>query len=142
MSAEPIGLGELLAGGAERWHERLIECCAAAGFGGVTATTCRVLWPLFEEDGLPISELGERAGFVKSTMTTVVRSLEKHDLARVETDPSDHRVRRLYLTARARELERILADGETRLRHRVTATLGIQGQQQLHRTLQRLLDSL
>lgn len=142
MSAEPIDLGNLLASGAERWRQRLIDGCGAAGFEGVTATTCRVLWPLFEEDGLPISELGERAGLAKSTMTTVVRSLEKHDLAKVEVDPSDHRVRRLYLTGRARELERVLADGETRLRHRVTATLGIQGQQQLHRTLQRLLDTL
>jgi hypothetical protein len=30
----------------------------------------------------------------------------------------------------------------TRLRHRVTATLGIQGQQQLQQNLQRLLDTL
>jgi hypothetical protein len=46
------------------------------------------------------------------------------------------------LTPRARELERVLTDRETRLRHRVTATLGIQGQRQLLVTLQRLLDTL
>ena len=142
MSTDLVGRGGLLALAAHRWQERLVEGCDSAGFDGVTPTTFRVLGPLFEEDGLPISDLGQRAGLVKSTMTTVVQSLEKHGLVRIEKDPSDHRVRRLYLTPRSRDLERILSDRETRLRHRVTATLGIQGQQQLHRTLQRLLDTL
>ena len=142
MRGNTSELGELLARGAERWRQRLVDGCATAGFPEVTATTWQVLAPLFEEDGLPISELGERAGIVKSSMTTIVRALERDGLVRLEEDPLDHRVRRLHLTARARELERVLNDGVTRLRHRVTATLGIQGQQQLHRTLQRLLETL
>lgn len=135
-------LGELLARGADRWRERLLEGCAAAGFRGVTATTCLVLRPLFERDGLPISEVGARVGLPKSTMTTVVRHLEREALVRVESDGDDHRVKRMYLTPRARDLERTLSDGVTRLRHRVTASLGPQGQQQLHRTLQRIVDTL
>lgn len=142
MSTEPINLGELLTRGASRWQERLVEGCSAAGFPEVSPTTCQVLWPLFEQDGLPISEVGQRAGLAKSSMTTIVRGLVKDGLVRLEEDSSDHRVRRLYLTRRARDLEQVLTDGATRLRHRVTATLGIQGQQQLHRTLQRLLDTL
>lgn len=142
MAGDRSELGDLLARGAERWRLRLVEGCGAAGFPGVTATTCQVLWPLFEQDGLPISELGQRAGLAKSSMTTIVRSLERDGLVRVETDAADQRVKRLRLTPRARELERVLTDGVTRLRHRVTATLGPQGQQQLHRTLQRILDTL
>lgn len=83
-----------------------------------------------------------RAGLAKSSMTTIVRGLERGGLVQLEADEIDHRVKRLYLTDRARELERSITDGMTRLRHRVTATLGPQGQQQLHRTLQRLLDTL
>lgn len=135
-------LGDLLARGAERWQRRLVDGCGGAGFDGVTVTTCQVLQPLFERDGLPISEVGQAAGLAKSSMTTIVRGLERDGLVRVETDNGDHRVKRLWLTPRARELERALTDGVTRLRHRVTATLGPQGQQQLHRTLQRLLDTL
>ncbi|HUP01540.1 MAG TPA: MarR family transcriptional regulator [Gemmatimonadota bacterium] len=142
MTIDSTELGELLAIGAERWRRRLVDGCGSAGFPEVTPTTCQVLAPLFEEDGLPISELGERAGIVKSSMTTIVRGLVEDGLVRLEADASDHRVRRLFLTPRARELERVLNDGVTRLRHRVTATLGIQGQQQLHRTLQRLLETL
>lgn len=142
MSGEATELGDLLAHGLERWRKRLADGCEAAGFAGVTVTTCQVLWPLFEEDGLPISEVGQRADLAKSSMTTIVRGLVKDGLVRMAEDSSDHRIKRLYLTPRARELERVLTDGITRLRHRVTATLGIQGQQQLHRTLQRLLDAL
>lgn len=119
-----------------------MEGCTSHGFEDLSGTICRVLWPLFEEDGLPISEVGARAGLAKSSMTTIVRGLERSDLVRLQDDHDDHRVRRLFLTPRARELERIMADGETRLRHRVTATLGPQGQDQLHRTLLRLLDTL
>lgn len=120
----------------------MLEGCAAAGFDRVNGTMCLVLRPLFEEDGLPISEVGARVGLPKSTMTTVVRQLERENLVRVESDEEDHRVRRMYLTTRARELERAIGDGVTRLRHRVTATLGPQGQQQLHKTLQRVVDTL
>jgi DNA-binding MarR family transcriptional regulator len=137
-----VELGALLARGAERWLERLVEGCGAAGFAEVTGTTCQVLWPLFDEDGLPISEVAARAGLAKSSMTTIVRGLVQDGFVRLDKDPSDHRVKRLYLTPRARELERVLTDRETRLRHRVTATLGIQGQRQLLVTLQRLLDTL
>lgn len=119
-----------------------MEGCVRAGFPEVTVTTCQVLRPLFEEDGLPISEVGARAGLAKSSMTTIVRGLVEEDLVRVEEDGDDHRVKRLRLTPRARELENALADGVTRLRHRVTATLGPQARQHLHRTLERLLDTL
>ena len=137
-----LDLGALLAGGAERWLQRLVEGCRAAGFPEVTGTSCQVLAPLFDEDGLPISEVAARAGLAKSSMTTIVRGLVQDGFVRLDRDPSDHRVKRLYLTPRARELEEVLTDRETRLRHRVTATLGIQGQRQLLVTLQRLLDTL
>lgn len=142
MTGNSIELGDLLVSGADRWRGRLIEGCQAGGFPEVSHTTLVALGPLFQEDGLPISEVGERAGVVKSSMTTIVRGLSRDGFVRLEVDPSDHRVTRLYLTPRARDLERAFNEGVTRLRHRVTATLGIQGQQQLHRTLQRLLDTL
>ena len=142
MNGERVHLGSLLAEGADRWRDRLVETCRHAGFPEVTPTTCQVLWPLFERDGLPISEVGQRAGMAKSSMTTIVRGLERGGFVRLQSDPADHRVKRLWLTPRARELERVLGDGVTLLRHRVTATLGIAGQQQLQQNLQRLLDSL
>lgn len=142
MDADRAELGELLEGCAGRWRARLVEACHSAGFPEVTSTTCAVLWPLFERDGLPISEVGERAGLAKSSMTTIARSLERHGLVAIRPDPSDHRVKRLVLTERARALEGAMQGGVTRLRHRVTAALGPAGQRELHRTLGRVLDTL
>lgn len=142
MTGRRTEIVDLLERCAERWRERLVEDCQRAGFPGVTTTTCQVLQPLFEEDGLPISEVGQRAGLAKSSMTTIVRGLEEDGLVEVEEDGSDHRVKRLRLTPRARELERAMIDGVTRLRHRVTAALGTQGRENLSRTLGRLLETL
>ncbi|MDX1661012.1 MAG: MarR family transcriptional regulator [Gemmatimonadota bacterium] len=135
-------LGDLLDACARRWRERVIEGCVAAGFPNASQTTCQVLRPLFDTDGLPISEVGSRAGLAKSSMTTIVRHLVEEGFVVVSTDPDDHRVKRLELTPKARELERAIDDGVTRLRHRVTATLGPQGREQLHKTLERLLHAL
>ncbi len=142
MDGDRVELGELLDGCAARWRSRVVDACAAAGFPEVTATTCAVLRPLFERDGLPISEVGERAGLAKSSMTTIVRNLERDGLVEVREDPADHRVKRLVLTERGRALEGAMQGGVTRLRHRVTAALGPAGQRELHRTLQRVLDTL
>ncbi len=142
MPAPHPELGDLLDDCADRWRERVIEGCVAAGFPHANRTTCQVLRPLFETDGLPISEVGSRAGLAKSSMTTIVRHLEEEGFVQVETDADDHRVKRLKLTPKARRLERAIDDGVTRLRHRVTATLGPQGREQLHKTLERLLHAL
>lgn len=142
MAAPHPELGDLLAACADRWRGRVVEGCVAAGFDEASDTTCQVLRPLFESDGLPISEVGHRAGLAKSSMTTIVRSLVADGLVEVETDPEDHRVKRLRLTRRARALEGAMDDGVTRLRHRVTAALGPHGREQLHKTLERLLHAL
>lgn len=142
MNGERHELGDLLEACAGRWRSRVVEACAAAGFPEATATTCAVLAPLFERDGLPISEVARSAGLAKSSMTTIVRGLERQGLVRVEEDGADHRVKRLRLTARARALEGAIQGGVTRLRHRVTAALGPAGQRELHRTLKRIHDTL
>lgn len=142
MTAPHSELGDLLAACADRWRGRIVEGCAAAGFPEASETTCQVLRPLFESDGLPISEVGHKAGLAKSSMTTIVKNLVDEGLVHVETDPDDHRVKRLRLTRRARALEGAMDDGVTRLRHRVTASLGPQGREQLHKTLERLLHAL
>ena len=141
MSLDRLELGALLERCAERWRARVVESCAAAGLP-VAETTCRVLAPLFEGDGLPISEVGHRAGLAKSSMTTIVRGLVADGFVTVRPDADDHRVKRLHLTEKGRELEGVVGAGITRLRHRVTATLGPAGQRELHRTLGRLHDAL
>jgi DNA-binding MarR family transcriptional regulator len=66
-----------------------------------------ILVPLFEEDGLRVGELGQRAGLAKQTMTTMVRLLERDGLVSREADPDDGRALRVYLTPAARRFQAV-----------------------------------
>lgn len=94
-------LGFLLAKATQRWNEHLYERFCAAGFPEVRPSYGAILVPLFEEDGLRIGELGKRARLSKQAMTTMLRLLEKEDLALRRPDPKDARASRVYLTSKA-----------------------------------------
>src|SRR3712207_4400281 len=83
----------------ELFHEELSD----RGFGDVRPSFGSVLLPLFEQDGLRMGELAERARLSKQTMTTMVRLVEKAGLVERRSDPQDGRAVVVTLTARARE---------------------------------------
>ena len=95
-------LGFLLAKATQRWNELLAERFVAAGFPEVRPSYGSLLVPLFEEDGLRMSALAERARLSKQTMTTMVRLLERDGLVRRRPDPTDGRATLVQLTAKAR----------------------------------------
>src|SRR3954452_706978 len=96
-------LGFLLAKAAQHWNELLAERFAAHGFGEVRPSYGSVLLPLFEEDGLRMGQIAERARLSKQTMTTLVRLCERDRLVYRERDPADARAFRIYLTERAKD---------------------------------------
>jgi DNA-binding MarR family transcriptional regulator len=67
-----------------------------------------VLHALWENDGMSISELGEKAQLEKSTMTSLIDRMEGARLLRREDHPTDRRAYRICLTARGKELEKKL----------------------------------
>src|SRR3712207_1030754 len=95
-------LGYLLAKASQRWNELLYERCRREGFKEVRPSYGSIVLPLFEEDGLRMGELAERARLSKQTMTTMIRLIERDGLVRRQRDPKDRRAFRVYLTVRAR----------------------------------------
>jgi len=67
-----------------------------------------VLHALWENDGMSISDLGEKAQLEKSTMTSLIDRMERAGLLRREDHPTDRRAYRICLTARGKELEKKL----------------------------------
>ena len=67
-----------------------------------------VLQALWENDGMNISDLGEKAQLEKSTMTSLIDRMEGARLLRRENHPTDRRAYRISLTARGKELEKVL----------------------------------
>jgi DNA-binding MarR family transcriptional regulator len=118
-------LGFLLAKAAQRWNELLAERFAREGYPEIRPSYGSLLVPLFEQDGLRMSELAGRAGLSKQTMTTMVGLLERDFLVRREPDPADGRATRVYLTQRSREFqpvaERVLSELDAVVRTRLAA---------------------
>ncbi len=103
-------VGFLLAKASQRWNELLYERFVARGFGEVRPAYGSILLPLFEEDGLRMGQLAERARLSKQTMTTMVRLLEGAALVVRERDDRDGRAFRIHLTDRAREFQPVAAE--------------------------------
>lgn len=114
LSMNRDDFGFLLAKATQRWNELLHDGFSAAGWPDIRPSYGSLLIPLYEEDGLRMGELARRSRLSKQTMTTMVRVLEREQLVRRETDPTDARAWRIVLTERARRfepvVERTLAD--------------------------------
>jgi MarR family transcriptional regulator, organic hydroperoxide resistance regulator len=69
---------------------------------------------LLEEDDISQTELGERVGMHRATVTTVLETLESNGYVRRLADPNDARSRRVLLTLKGQRLrEPLLATIET-----------------------------
>jgi len=98
-------LGFLLAKASQRWNELLYKQLCHAGYSHVRPAYGSILIPLFEEDGINMSELARRARLSKQTMTTMIRLMERRRLVKRRLDPADKRASRIYLTPAARRLQ-------------------------------------
>ena len=73
-----------------------------------------ILVPLYEEDGLRMGEIAQRASLSKQTLTTLARQVEQDGLVVRRPDPVDGRASLIFLAPRAHAFrptaERVLAD--------------------------------
>ncbi|HEV2812772.1 MAG TPA: MarR family transcriptional regulator [Solirubrobacteraceae bacterium] len=129
-------LGFLLAKASQRWNERLAEGFAAAGYGEVRASYGSVLLPLWEEDGLRMGRLAERARLSKQTMTTLVRLCERDGLVERAPDPEDGRASVVSLTPRAQAFGPVAAQVVAGLEQEVST----RARRDLARALKEVID--
>jgi DNA-binding MarR family transcriptional regulator len=140
MPTDRSDIGYLLAVASRRWNEILERHFAEGGYAEVRASYGALLIPLFEEDGLRMSELARRARLSKQTVTTMARLLERDGLLSRRPDPDDARATRLFLTARARSFEPVAESVIGALDRRVAKTLGRENAAQLKSALGTLAD--
>ena len=75
------------------------------GLPDISVAYFAVLKALWENEGMSITDLGEKAQLEKSTMTSLIDRMEGAGLLRREDHPTDRRAYRICLTPRGRELE-------------------------------------
>jgi len=71
---------------------------------GLTMTQLRLMFTLFQQDGIAVSTLAQRMAISPSAMTGIIDRLRKSKRIRRRADPRDRRVTRIYLTEEGRAL--------------------------------------
>ena len=72
---------------------------------GLTYPQYLVLLTLWEVDGLPLRDIGERLRLDSGTLTPLLRRMEQAGLVTRGRDTEDERLVRIHLTAKGRRLE-------------------------------------
>ena len=142
MAIERDDLGFLLAIASRRWNEILESRFAEAGFGEVRASYGAALVPLFEEDGLRMGELAQRAHLSKQTITTLARLLERDGLVTRRPDDTDARATRVFLTQRASAFAPVAEDVLASLATELETVLGPTRVRRLQRVLSTVIEQL
>jgi DNA-binding MarR family transcriptional regulator len=106
---------------SQHWNELLAEGFAERGFAEVRPSYGSVLLPLFEDDGLRMGQIAERARLSKQTMTTMVRLCERDGLVYRERDP---RAFRIHLTEQTKDVRPVAEAVLREVDAKVLARLG------------------
>jgi len=86
----------------DRIFERILAEKNIDAFNGAQG---RILYVLWQEDGVPIKIISEKSGLAITSLTTMLERMEKNGLISRKTDEADKRKTLLFLTYKAKELK-------------------------------------
>lgn len=86
-----------------RIFDRLLQASGIEEFNGPQG---RILYVLWESEGVPIVELSQKTGLAKNTLTAMLARMEESGLIGREASASDRRKSLIVLTPKARALEK------------------------------------
>ena len=86
----------------DRIFEKILAERGVEAFNGAQG---RILYVLFQEDGVPIKTVSEKCGLAITSLTTMLERMEKSGLILRRQDAADKRKTLLFLTDKARDLE-------------------------------------
>ena len=86
-----------------RVFDRLLQSCGVEEFNGPQG---RILYVLWQSEGIPIVELAQKTGLAKNTLTAMLGRMEQNGLIGREASSLDKRQSLIRLTPKARALEK------------------------------------
>lgn len=84
-----------------RIFDALLQKAGIEEFNGAQG---RILYVLWQEDGLSVVELAKRTGLAKTTLTSMLERMDEKGFLERVPDIKDRRILRIFLTARAQRL--------------------------------------
>ncbi len=85
-----------------RVFDRLLQSCGVEEFNGSQG---RILYVLWQTEGIPIVELAQKTGLAKNTLTAMLDRMEKSGLICRQASAQDRRRSLISLTPKARTLK-------------------------------------
>lgn len=113
-----------------------------AGIGDFNGPQGRILYVLWQEDGIPIVRLSAKTGLAKTTLTSMLDRMEAGGLVARAHDPKDRRQLRIHLTDKARGLEQAYRTVSLTMNHIYYAGFSDQEIQAFEESLERVLFNL
>ena len=86
----------------DRIFQRILNEKGVDAFNGPQG---RILYTLWQEDGVPIKTISDKCGLAITTLTTMLERMEKQELIHRQPDEKDKRKTLIVLTEKARGLE-------------------------------------
>ena len=86
----------------DRVFEKILTAQGIEAFNGAQG---RILYVLWQEDGVPIKTIAERCGLAITSLTTMLERLEKSGLIIRQQDSGDKRKTLIFLTDKAKALK-------------------------------------
>ena len=86
----------------DRIFEKVLTEKGIDAFNGAQG---RILYVLWQQDGIPIKVISDRCGLAITSLTTMLERMEKQDLIRRVQDEKDKRKTLLYLTENTKALK-------------------------------------
>ncbi len=114
-------VGFLLSRAAWAMNQYVNRMLKENGLEDISVTYFAVLLALWENDGIGITDLGERVQLEKSTMTSLIDRMQAARLLERRDHPTDRRAYRIYLTPYGKELEQKLDRIVNRAYRKLTA---------------------
>ena len=95
-----------------RVFQRLLQSSGVAEFNGPQG---RILYVLWQRDGVPIVELARKTGLAKNTLTAMLNRMEESGLVARRASPADRRQSLIALTEKAGSLRNQYEDVSQRM---------------------------
>jgi DNA-binding MarR family transcriptional regulator len=134
-------MGFLLSRAAWAMNNYVNRILKEKGLPDISVAYFAVLQALWENDGLSISDLGEKVQLEKSTMTSLIDRMEAAGLLRRDDHPTDRRAYKICLTPRGKELEANLDQVVTEAYERLTQGIAAKDLQNAIEVCRRLMEN-
>jgi len=102
----------------------------------------RILFALWQKDGVPIHELSKKTQLTKSSLTTMLERLESANFLKRERDDNDRRIIRIILSEKSKALQQKYVDVSKKMAEVFYGTLTEEEIDQFEEYLRRILKNL